>query len=160
MKEEKKSNQKEEKTTQQIYRVRVYKDFDYPSFSINKLNKLEDVSFKAMEEMRENYDNPNYFNFEIINILPFSLKTEITETTGDVDYDFFIREISLEAVREKYGEISYETNPKIFQKISETDTSVTYNLIAEVEAYYIIQIKRYTDLIRHKKIPRNQENQL
>ena len=56
MKEAKKNNQ-------QIYRVRVYKDFDYPSFSIDKNKRLEDISYKAMEEVKESIHNTNYFNF-------------------------------------------------------------------------------------------------
>ena len=149
MKEETKKNNQ-----QHIYRVRAYRDFDYPSFSINKVNKLEDISYKALDEMKENSDTPNYFNFEIINVLPFSLRVSVEDTTENMDYDFFIREISLAATREKYGELNYETNPKIFEKEGETDLSVAFHILEEVENYYVNQVKKYTELIRNKKIPR------
>jgi len=139
---------------QQIYRVRVYKDFDFPSFSINKNNRLEDVSYKALAEARENILNSNedYLNFEIINILPFSLKTKIEDTTRNTDYDFFIREIALESLRSKYGEVSHETNPSLFVKVAESPTQVIYNLIEEAEAFYHKEVKRYTVALNNKLI--------
>ena len=124
----------EKKNSQQIYKIRVYKDFDFPSFSIDKNNE--------------------FFNFEIVNILPFSLGNEIEEITGNMDYDFFIKEIALESTRENFGDLDYETNPKIFEKVNKTDVSVTFNLKPEVENFFIKQVRKYASLFNSKKIIR------
>lgn len=148
-----KENKKSAKSSQEIYRLRVYKDFEYPSFSIDKNNRLEDASYKALEDVRENSENPDYFKCEITHVLPFTLKSNIEEIESSTDYDFFIREIALENTREKFGEINYETNPSIYEAISKTDTSVTLHLIPEVEEFYITQVRKYATLIKNKKIP-------
>ena len=144
----------EKKNSQQIYKIRVYKDFDFPSFSIDKNNLLSDLSFKCIEEVKENSDNNEFFNFEIVNILPFSLGNEIEEITGNMDYDFFIKEIALESTRENFGDLDYETNPKIFEKVNKTDVSVTFNLKPEVENFFIKQVRKYASLFNSKKIIR------
>lgn len=134
---------KEKSSTQQIYKVRMYRDFSFPSFSVNKNNTLEDLTYKAMEEVKENYRNERFFNFEIINVLPFTLKTEIEEISGNMDYDFFIKEIALEDTREKYGEIDYEKNPDIFELGTKSDTSVTYNLKPKIEDYFLERLRKH-----------------
>lgn len=144
----------EKKNSQQIYKIRVYKDFDFPSFSIDKNNLLSDLSFKCIEEVKENSHNNEFFNFEIVNILPFSLGNEIEEITGNMDYDFFIKEIALESTRENFGDLDYETNPKIFEKVNKTDVSVTFNLKPEVENFFIKQVRKYASLFNSKKIIR------
>lgn len=146
MKEEKKNS------NQQLYRVRLYKDFDFPSFSVSRDNRLEDMAYGALEEMKENYKNTGYFNLELINVLPFSLKTEVTETTNNTNYDFLIREISLENTKEKYGSLEYKDNPKNFSVVSKSDTSVTLCLLPEIEDYFIKQIKKYTNLVKTRTV--------
>jgi len=146
---------KDKSKNQQIYRVRVYRNFDFPSFSVDKNNTLEDITFKAREEVRENHENPDYFKCEIINVLPFSLKTEVEETTQNSDYDFFIREIALESVKDKYGDISYESNPSIYEKRDESAVSVTLYLKPEIELYYLEQVRKFTNVIRNKTVHRD-----
>ncbi len=141
-----------EKSNQQIYRVRVYKDFDFPSFSINKSNRLADVSYMAMEEIRNNSQDQSYFNFEIINVLPFTLRTQIVETTNNSDYDFFIREVALQKITSLYGEIDYEKNPDIFIKTSDTGTSVSFNLRLDIEDIYLKEVRNLTNMINIKGI--------
>ena len=141
-------------SNQQIYRIRVFKDFDIPSFSVDKRNLLSDLSYRSLEEVRENFQHPEYFNFEVINVMPFTLKTEINETTGNADYDFFIREIALDATREKFGELNYEKNPDLFEKREETATSVTFHLREDVEHFYVRQLQRISNLLNTKRISR------
>lgn len=141
-------------TNQQIYRIRVFKDFDIPSFSVDKKNLLSDLSYRSLEEVRENFQHPEYFNFEVINVMPFTLKTEVNETTGNADYDFFIREVALDATREKFGELNYEKNPSLFEKREETPTTVTFHLREDIELFYVKQLQRISNLLNTKRITR------
>lgn len=145
-----------EKNDQKIYRVRVYKDFDYPSFSIDKNNKLQDLSYKIIEDLHENINhNANldtYFNFEILQVLPFSLNHQIEETTNNTNYDFFIREIALDILQQKYGEINYAKNPDIFEMSKKTDTEVVFTLKPEIEDHYVTMVKKMTKMINEKSV--------
>ena len=56
----------------------------------------------------------------------------------------------LQLPKQKFGEIDYTINPKIFEKIQETPKSeVTFYLISEIENYFIEQIKRYTNIFKN-----------
>jgi hypothetical protein len=139
---------------QKIYRLRIYKDFEFPSFSINKHNKLKDLSQAALETLKENSKNDNmddYFSFEIIQELPFSIREEeVIPSTGNIDYDYIVREIALEHTKEKYGELDPQINPSLFKVSEKTSISITYNLIREIEIFYITQIQKYNTLIADK----------
>lgn len=147
MKEGKKSNQ-------QIYKIRLYKEFSFPSFSIDKNNTLADVTHRALEELKDNLQNPEYFQVEITNILPFTLKSDFQESTGNMDYDFFVRELAINDTKERYGELDYDKNPKIFEKGNQTQSSVTYNVLPEVEDFFVKKLKKYISLFDCKKIER------
>lgn len=150
MKEQKKNN------PQQIYRVRVYKDFDFPSFSINHRNRLEDLTYNALEEIRESAHRGERFECEIINVLPFSLNAsedlEKIEKNKSSDLTFFIREVALNDTQEKFGELNFDKNPSLFVKVQDDKLSVRFNLKPEIEDYFVKKIQNLSKLFENKTV--------
>lgn len=147
--------------SQVLYKVRVYKDFEFPSFSIDKNQHIADLYSKSLEEVSENFDkDENYFQMELTQIVPFSIKEiqkkeeEMRGRKVGVDYNLLIGILSTGAFEKKYGVINYETNPDIYdQKIKNNgsiDGYAPYALKPEVERYYLDTYKYYSNLIRNK----------
>lgn len=151
MKEQKKSD-----STQQIYRVRVYKDFDFPSFSINHRNRLEDLTYNALEEVKESAHRGERFECEIINVLPFSLEAseelEKMEKNKASDLNFFIREIALNDTQEVYGELNFDKNPNLFVKVQDDKLSVRFNLKPEIETHFIKRMQILSKIAENKVV--------
>ncbi len=149
MKEQKKSE-----SGQQIYRVRAYKDFDFPSFSINHRNRLEDLTYNALQELKDFAHTGENFNFEIINVMPFSLKTSVEDTVKNPDYNFFIREIALQETQDKFGELNFDVNPSLFIKVQDEPTIVKFNLKPEIENYFVERIQTLNRVLENKVVRR------
>lgn len=151
MKEQKKND-----STQQIYRVRVYKDFDFPSFSINHRNRLEDLTYNALEEIKEYVHRGEQMQFELINVLPFSLenaeKLEGQEKKHNFNYNFFIREIAINDTQATYGELNFEKNPDLFVKVQDDKLTVKFSLKPEIEAFFVNRIQTLHRLFENKTI--------
>lgn len=154
MKETKDNNQK-------LYKIRIYKDFEFPSFSIDSNNKLEDLYTKSIEEVEENFHGgeEGYFELEVTHILPFELKKDLQRVNTEramYDYNFFIREIAINDLETKYGKLDYEANPTIFDRRTrnngEIDTHSSYGLKSEIENYYIERVKHYCTVLENKMI--------
>lgn len=148
--------QKKNESSQQIYRVRVYKDFDFPSFSINHRNRLEDLTYNALEEVKEHAHRGEHFKCEIINILPFSLKAseelENLEKNRFTDLNFFIREVALNDTQETYGELNFDKNPNLFIKTQDDKLTVKFSLKPEIETFFINRIQTLSRLFENKTV--------
>ena len=146
---------KEQKSNeQQIYRVRVYKDFDFPSFSIDHRRKLEDLAYNAIEEMKESSHRGENLNVEVINVLPFSLKIpeEVIqkEKQRSGDLNFFIREVALNETQIKFGELNFDKNPSLFTKVSDKTISVRFRVNPEIEEFFVDKIQNLSMLFENK----------
>lgn len=155
---------KEVPNNQKLIKVRVYKDFEFPSFSINQDNSLEDLYHKSLEEVEDNFQEEGYFQIEIIQTLPFTLKKdqEHQKTMGH-NFGFFIREIALADLAAKYGEINYERNPEIFDRRTRNNgegavEDSPYNLKEEVEQFYSDRVSYYLKALENKAYDRRDNN--
>lgn len=155
MKETKKDNI----TNQKLYRIRIYKDFEFPSFSINQDNTIADLLNKSMEELSENYsaESYDYFDHELIQVMPFSLEKELPKLSSrfNTNFNFAIREIAINDVEQKYGKLNYESNPSIFDKRTKSngesiDPRSPYHLKGEVEDYYSERVQHYANILENK----------
>ncbi len=159
MKETKDNNQK-------LFKIRVFKDFEFPSFSIEKDNTMQDLYNKSMEELRENYNNNNnYFEYELVQVTPFVLRKEPENLSvnWNNNFNFFIRELAINELEEKYGKIDYKTNPDIFDKRTRNhgngvDQDSPYHLKAEIEDFFSNRVNHYVNLFENKLIRNNGGN--
>lgn len=154
-------NETKDNSGQRLYRVRIYKDFDIPSFSVDENNKLSDLYTKSLEEVIENsHDNRNYFDFEILHVMPFAFKKELPKDLDNRwrnDFNFFIREIAINDLEAKFGKLDYKINPSIFDKRTKNDGNGVdpyspYNLKTELEDYFSERVKHYISVLENKVI--------
>lgn len=148
---------------QTIYKIRFYKDFEFPSFSIDKNNTLADLHNKSIEEVKENINNENidsYFNTEVTSILPFEIKINIPNFQIDSipkDISYFIREFALADLEEKYGPLDFEKNPNIFDKRTKNKygyiiENSPYVLKNNIENFYIERVEKYLNIYNIKSV--------
>lgn len=161
------------KTSQIIYNVRIYKDFQFPSFSIDKQNSLQDLFTKSLQEVSENYNNPNYFELELKQELPFSVKTierleQKLELQRNTDVSFLIRELCINDTETKYGVLDPSQNPKIYnyRKRQEGESGDAYallkatsypKLLPEVEEFYLNRYNHYREVLEPKIVRHQQQ---
>lgn len=145
---------------QHLYKVRVFKDFDFPSFSIDKENRLQDLFSKSLDEVGENFHKgERYFDFEVMHVLPFTFTREVERVNTErasYDFNFFIREIAMNDLEAKYGKLDYDSNPTIFDRRTrnngEIDPHSPFNLKADVEEYYLERVRHYCSILENKMV--------
>jgi len=147
-------------SSQKLYKIRIFKDFEFPSFSISADNTLYDLYVQSLDELRENFNGENYFELEVKQILPFKFTREVEEEErgepGVIkDYRFLIKEIAIRDVEDKFGKLDYNSNPSIFDRRTRNDGSgldihSPYYPKVEVDAYYSERVKHYYEIIENK----------
>jgi hypothetical protein len=146
---------------QKLYKVRIYKDFEFPSFSIDQNNKLQDLCLKSLEEVEENFHkDDDYFEIEVVQELPFVFNKEVGRIDDNrirFDINFFIREIAINDLEAKFGKLDYKSNPDIFDRRTRNDgtgidENSPYHLKEEVDKYYGERVKHYCAVIENKLI--------
>lgn len=146
----------DEETPQILYNIRVYKDFQFPSFCIDKNNHLSDLYTKSLQELAENFQTEGYFNLEIKQKLPFSIKTleglqNPGPINGPIDVNFLVNELALKETESKYGVFDYKKNPSIYQNV-EKGSPYTPNILPEVEKYFVDRYSYFLSIIGPKLI--------
>lgn len=131
---------------QSIYKIKIYKEFEFPSFSIDSNNKLSDLYVKSLENINENLNTENYFEVVIENILPFKFQDKTIEKGEINNTNFLIKEFCIADTEEKYGKLNMDLNPNIFTS--------TGTLIKEVENFYLSRNNFYNKIATEKLILR------
>jgi len=153
----KETKDKKKDNNQKLYKVRIYKDFEFPSFSINANNTMEDLYIKSLEEVNDNFSRENYFELDILQVLPFTLEKPLPEDEDRRDFNFFIREIALHDLEAKYGKLEYKTNPSVFDKRTRNDGTgidpeCPYKLKTEVENFFHERAQHYLNILKNKLV--------
>lgn len=150
----KETKDKNKENGQKLYKIRLYKDFEFPSFSISPSNTLEDLYIKSLEELNDNFNRENYFSLEISQILPFTLEKPLPKDEDRRDFNFFVREIALYDLESRYGKLEYKTNPKVFDRRTKNDgmgvdPESPYKLKVEVENYFHERVQHYFNILKN-----------
>lgn len=147
----------EQTGNQKLYKIRIYKDFEFPSFSINQENTLLDLYDKSLEEVHDNLKTEDYFELEVTQTLPFTLKREEEPNKMKSSLKFFIKEVAIRDLETKYGELDYEKNPSIYDKRTRNngrgaDADSPYYLKTEVEDYFSMKVNYYSEIFLNRNI--------
>jgi hypothetical protein len=125
-------------STQKIYKVRIYKDFYFPSFSVNKNAPLGELTLNAIDEIKENFEDEGYFEAEVLDILPFNFREEAAIPELKIGTGTLIRELAFSIMEQKYGKLDPTVNKDLFEEINDLrgDMRIQFYLRGDIEKEY------------------------
>lgn len=143
-------------TNQKMYKVRLFRDFEFPAFSVNNSNVLEDLTYKSLDEVGENFQQENYFQIEVDQDLPFILNKKLAKIKGGNRHaNFIVKEISLIETELKFGELDYVKNPHLFQVSEEfgdnlVESGIKLYVTDEIEQFFTSKVNLYSKSLQTK----------
>lgn len=124
---------KEKKTNQKLYKYRIYKDFEMPSFAIDNGDIDYNLMDQAYKEVQENSKNRDYFQGEIIDVVPFTTNKYPNMLKEKFNYSKLVKALTLEEIQKEYGELDFDKNPDLFEREEKDGFRVTFNLKDEIQ---------------------------
>lgn len=124
---------KEKKTNQKLYKYRIYKDFEMPSFAIDNGDIDYNLMDQAYKEVQENSKNRDYFQGEIIDVVPFTTNKYPNMLKEKFNYSKLVKALILEEIQKEYGELDFDKNPDLFEREEKDGFRVTFNLKDEIQ---------------------------
>ena len=124
---------KEKKTNQKLYKYRIYKDFEMPSFAIDSGDIDYNLMDQAYKEVQENSKNRDYFQGEIIDVVPFTTNKYPNMLKEKFNYSKLVKALTLEEIQKEYGELDFDKNPDLFEREEKDGFRVTFNLKDEIQ---------------------------
>lgn len=124
---------KNKKTDQKLYKYRIYRDFEMPSFAIDN----EDIDYNLMDqayrEVLENSKNRDYFQGEIVDVIPFTTNKYPNMLNEKFNYSKLVKALTLDEIQKEYGELDFDKNPDLFEREEKDGFRVTFNLKDEIQ---------------------------
>ena len=124
---------KEKKTNQKLYKYRIYKDFEMPSFAIDNGDIDYNLMDQAYKEVQENSKNRDYFQGEIVDVVPFTTNKYPNMLKEKFNYSKLVKALTLEEIQKEYGELDFDKNPDLFEREEKDGFRVTFNLKDEIQ---------------------------
>lgn len=124
---------KEKKTNQKLYKYRIYKDFEMPSFAIDSGDIDYNLMDQAYREVWENSKNRDYFQGEIVDVIPFTTNKYPNMLKEKFNYSKLVKALTLEEIQKEYGELDFDKNPDLFEREEKDGFRVTFNLKDEIQ---------------------------